>query len=672
MNLLVAVATMLALQAPVGGVAVADIEDVSLAALLDTDVSVTSSTAATARASPGVVTVWTRDEIRALGVRDLGELLPFIAGFDLGIDTVGLVGAAFRGNWGFEGKVLFLVDGIELNETAFGSMPLFARVPLEDVERIEVLRGPGSANYGGFAGLAVVSITTRSHTPADRFALETTMGATGTDVPPRNGTAAIAGGVTLPSLRRFAGDVDVAGFASVTTRAQSARDYASPSGVTLDQTARSDALNLWMQSTLRAPFFEGRVLLQNWQQQNQTGYDAETFATVGPTQFLTGVVDLRAPLPVTPTLTLLPRLTWSRFLPWRSPVHDPDYRVVNDRLRLGTTTRWRALPNLSLAGGLELTGDVGRHPVGPDVAADVLVVDWDTGRADAPDVAFTNVALFGEASVDTPLFQLTVGARGERHSAYGDSFVPRVALTRVFPGAHAKLLVAGAFRAPAIDNLRATPTLQPESTATLGLEAGLALTPALYLTVDVFDIAIRDPIVYFVDESGADEDGYGNFGHTGSRGIETTLLGTAPWGRLQLSWSYASTAGKNDVDIYATPTADDRLLGLPSHKAVAVGSLFLSRLLTLTGHAVLRSERAAVVGLDDAGFVVADLPPSAMLGGTLRMALADSGITLLIGVRNLLGEDFRLAQPYASGHGPLPIDDREVFLRFAGALDGVD
>jgi hypothetical protein len=36
------------------------------------------------------------------------------------------------------------------------------------------------------------------------------MGVTSTDAPPRNGTAAIAGGVTLPSLRRLVGDVDAA------------------------------------------------------------------------------------------------------------------------------------------------------------------------------------------------------------------------------------------------------------------------------------------------------------------------------------------------------------------------------------------------------------------------------------------------------------------------------
>jgi hypothetical protein len=142
---------------------------------------------------------------------------------------------------------------------------------------------------------------------------------------------------------------------------------------------------------------------------------------------------------------------------------------------------------------------------------------------------------------------------------------------------------------------------------------------------------------------------------------------------MQLGWSYASTAGRNDVDVYAVPGVDDRLLGLPSHKLVAVGSLFLSRTLTLTGNAVLRSERAAVVGLDDDGTpTFADLPPSAVLGAAVRLALPDAGVTLLLGVRNARGEDLRFIQPYASGHGALPLEDREVFLRVSGALDGAD
>jgi outer membrane cobalamin receptor len=662
----------LATQAPVDVAPVANIEELDLSALLEQPVSVTSSSAATLRSSPGIVTVWTRDEIRALGVRDLGELLPYIAGFDLGVDTVGLVGASFRGVWGFEGKVLVIVDGLELNEPSFGTVPLFARVPLENVERIEVLRGPGSARYGGFAELAVISVTTRAETAGDRFDLEATTGVTTLDGPPRNGSAAIAGGVTFPSLQQKIGNVDVAGFAAVTTRNQSQRDYQPPGGgPALSQTTRSDALNLWLQSTLRAPHLEARLLLQNWQQQNQSGYDEFLAPEPGPTQFLTGIADLRFPVELTSTLLLLPRLTLSRFLPWRAPVNDPGFRLVDDRARIGTTARWHALRGLDLSGGVEFTADVERRPDGADVDGDVLTFDFRERRSGgAGDVFFLNAAAFGEAVVETPLFLLTVGARGERHSAYGDSFVPRVALTKVFPQAHAKVLVAGAFRGPSIANLRVNPDLKPEQTASLGVEAGLQLNPTLYLTVNAFDTTVNQPIVYFVDDSVGDEDGYANFGRTGSRGFEATLLDAASWGRLQLSWSYAVPAGKNDVAVYAVPGDDARLLGLPTHKVVGVASLFLSDAVTLTGNAVLRSERAAVVGVDARDrYVVDDLPASAMIGAALRFAVPDSGVEVVLGARNLLDEDFRLAQPYASGHGPLPVDDREVFVRVAGALD---
>ena len=248
--------------------------------------------------------------------------------------------------------------------------------------------------------------------------------------------------------------------------------------------------------------------------------------------------------------------------------------------------------------------------------------------------------------------------------------MPRVALTRVFPHAHAKLLVAGAFRSPAIANLRVNPDLKPEQTSSLSVEGGLQLNPTMYVTVNAFDLTVNDPIVYFVDDSVGDEDGYANFGRTGSRGVEATILDAASWGSLQASWSYAIPAGKNDVDVYSVPGDATRELGLPTHKLVGIASLLLSDALTLTGNVVVRSERAAVVDVDARGrYVIDDLPPSTMVGAALRFAVPGSGVETLLGVRNLLNEDFRIAQPYASGHGPLPIDDREVYVRVTGSLD---
>jgi len=62
-------------------------------------------------------------------------------------------------------KVLLLIDGMEMNNEIFGTILWLALpVHLEDIERIEVIRGPGSALYGANAHSAVVSIFTRRKT----------------------------------------------------------------------------------------------------------------------------------------------------------------------------------------------------------------------------------------------------------------------------------------------------------------------------------------------------------------------------------------------------------------------------------------------------------------------------------------------------------------------------
>src|SRR3954471_7742222 len=82
--------------------------DLSLEDLLNTPTTVASSKATKLRETPGVVTVVTRDEIRASCAADLIDVLMLVPGFTFGVDVIGAVGVAFRGNWGHEGKVLLL------------------------------------------------------------------------------------------------------------------------------------------------------------------------------------------------------------------------------------------------------------------------------------------------------------------------------------------------------------------------------------------------------------------------------------------------------------------------------------------------------------------------------------------------------------------------------------
>ena len=71
------------------------------------------------------------------------------------------MGPGFRGLWGQEGKILLLIDGKEMNEQLYSTIQLGHEFPVELIERIEVVRGPGSVIYGGNAELAVINVITR-------------------------------------------------------------------------------------------------------------------------------------------------------------------------------------------------------------------------------------------------------------------------------------------------------------------------------------------------------------------------------------------------------------------------------------------------------------------------------------------------------------------------------
>ena len=59
------------------------------------------------------------------------------------------------------GPVTKIIDGFEMNEILYATNQLGGRYPADLIERVEVIRGPGSAIYGGYAELAVINVITR-------------------------------------------------------------------------------------------------------------------------------------------------------------------------------------------------------------------------------------------------------------------------------------------------------------------------------------------------------------------------------------------------------------------------------------------------------------------------------------------------------------------------------
>jgi iron complex outermembrane receptor protein len=158
---------------------------------LDT-VRVTSRTDASLATATRSVEVLTRDDIERRAARSLSDLL----GFALGVDVqprspaqadLGLRGSTFN-------QVVVLVDGVRVSDAQSGHYALDLAVPLSAIERVEILRGTGSALYGSDAIGGVVNIVTRSDASAGEIA--TRFGSFG-GASGRALVAAAPGGTTL-------------------------------------------------------------------------------------------------------------------------------------------------------------------------------------------------------------------------------------------------------------------------------------------------------------------------------------------------------------------------------------------------------------------------------------------------------------------------------------------
>ncbi|NVN91191.1 MAG: TonB-dependent receptor [Desulfuromonadales bacterium] len=116
--------------------------------------------------APASVSIITSDDIRKGGFRNLAEVLNSVRGFYTtyvrSYHNIGVRGFSPLGD--FNTRILLLVDGYRLNDGLYEAAPMGSDFPvdLDLIDRIEVIRGPGSSLYGTNAFLAVVNVITRS------------------------------------------------------------------------------------------------------------------------------------------------------------------------------------------------------------------------------------------------------------------------------------------------------------------------------------------------------------------------------------------------------------------------------------------------------------------------------------------------------------------------------
>ncbi len=492
-------------------------------------ISLATGTTQSIATAPAVATVITAEEIERLGATTLAEVLATVPG--LHVSTERAVSDIFviRGFFHpFNVQVLVLINGIPVNDVVNGGRPQAWSMPVHDIARIEVIRGPGSALYGADAFAGVINIITKTAKNID-----------GAEVGLLGGSFDTAGNWLL--YGNPGQDFEVA----LALEASTTQGYAKTVGA--DQQSRIDALFGTSASLAPGPLNTGRDdvnaridLAQPNRWRFRAGYqgfhNVGTGAGIALALDPTGSVDVDLInadftylLPTTHDwegeiqasylrtvtqgdVTLLPAGTLRGLFP--DGIRDA-FTYAVDQFRLGGTFRYDGFSRhrLRFGAGLNYTTNTTDEkknyltnpsglilPAGRFADTDMLGVE-----PALPDADRTDVYGFVQDEWNwAPDWNFTAGARIDHYSDFGTTVNPRLALVwNTAPDLTLKALYGRAFRAPAFFDLYGNspfvlvgnPQIQPETINMLEFVALKNWTPRLTSLIDVFWYETNDLIL---------------------------------------------------------------------------------------------------------------------------------------------------------------------------------
>lgn len=143
-----------------------DAVDFSLEDLLNQEISTVSKQSENISDAPGVVTTVTAREIEYFGANNLLEVLERVPGaYGMWSHYFPQNGFSMRGDYPthVNAHILLLINGRPLRESVLGGFnsAIYTTFPISAIERIEIIRGPGSVLYGTNAFAGVVNIITK-------------------------------------------------------------------------------------------------------------------------------------------------------------------------------------------------------------------------------------------------------------------------------------------------------------------------------------------------------------------------------------------------------------------------------------------------------------------------------------------------------------------------------
>lgn len=562
---------------------------------------VVTATKSDAVAPTAAVTVLRGEELRARGIVSAADALREVAGVHLARSGARGATTSFFLRGGQSNYVKVLVDGVPVNDA--GGFVDLANLTTDNVERIEIVRGPASVLYGSDAVSGVVQLFSRRASAPLAIDARVRAGSAARKLGPADTT----GGSLASRASAVDASVDAAGRAGALGWSLGAAHHGHQGTLRFNNAWRNQTLSAALHAEpdarssvrLSARHVDARFAYPT----NGAGRAVDSNAVREERRLLVGLDGARelsrvATLHVAAAMHQLDALSSDQP---DSPGDDAGYyyRTVNDNFRRTAESR------LDLRAGTALvTAGVEAQWQGEDSRGESRF-----GSFESPPSTFVerrrNVGYFAQAAGDVGALDYTAGARVDDNEKFGTFGTWRVGSSFALASLTRLRAAAGtAFKEPSFLEVFSTAftngneALRPERSLSweLGIEHAL---PVATLSATWFDQRFRDMIQYRPRPMGATEPHYFNIARASARGLELEARTDAA---RALSASASLTAVRTRVedagfqtDSTANFVRGERLLRRPSLSGaltVAWRPLAWTRLSLTTTHVGERGDRS--------------------------------------------------------------------------------
>ncbi len=579
------------------------------------------------RETPANVQIISARQIKASGARDLYEVLQLVPGIAWGNTTDDVMAIAMHGQWAHDGNWLMLLNGEVMNDNDRGGYAIGQRIPIDNIDRIEIILGPGSISHEAQGVLGTINVITRS---ADRGSHMLASLRTGH----ANGPTATT--MNMSGAYRLGSDQDISFLVSSHRGNRSNMQGLLADGSMIsfaDSTAIRSAV---FQFQYRWRSIKAFMYFEDEDHQvSDLPYSLRSRGVVIGVKQRTSLgkgfelawrVKLAEQAPGNRMNTTLPGLMASN--------------TIGQRHSLSAVLTYRPFTWSAIRVGTHAYDQATRFSL-----RDTGAVFPINGERVLP---IRNIAAFAEVNINGKFGSITTGGRFEYNTLAGSALAPKISYTKLLGRFHGKLIHGSGFRFPSAMELAFAP-----DTATI--------TP-LHVTTDEAEIGARvDGNVLFTlnaFRTGLARSGAAGAART-SQGVDVRLN----WENGDLTafagfGMYVIDDGRTD-DLLIPQVHQQRSPVAPAQRAVLMIAWNATPSFTLRARGNWRGPIWTFSMEEDGTIALLDHPEETVLHAGLMYRPKESKVSIDLGVANLLGTPIHLFDPSGFDARPFMLNGRE-------------